>query len=122
LGTHPVNLVVRFLLEVSALVTLGLWGWHRRVDRWQILVALAIPLLAAALWGTFAVPNDPSRSGSAPVPIPGLLRLALELGFFACATWALYDLGFRTLAAIFGGAVVLHYLLSYDRIRWLVEQ
>lgn len=122
MGTHPANLAVRFLLEVSALLIMGLWGWHRRDDGFQILVALAIPLLCAVIWGTFAVPNDPTRSGSAPVPIPGMLRLALELGFFAFATWALYDLRFVKLTALFGTAVVLHSLLSYDRIEWLVGQ
>ena len=61
-------------------------------------------------------------SGSAPVPVPGLLRLALEMGFFGVAAWALYDMGFGTLTAIFGTAVVLHYLLLYDRLTWLVRQ
>lgn len=101
---------------------MGLWGWRERVDGWQIVIAIAIPLLAAALWGTFAVPGDPTRSGSAPVPVPGSLRLLIELGFFACATWALYNLGLTRLAALFGAAVVLHYLLSYDRIRWLLSR
>jgi hypothetical protein len=122
MGTHPVNLVARFLLELSALFILGLWGWHRRDDGFRIVVALAIPLVAAALWGTFAVPHDPSRSGSAPVPVSGPIRLALELGFFGGATLALYDLGFGKLTATFGAAVAIHYLLSYDRIQWLVGQ
>jgi hypothetical protein len=122
MATHPVNLVVRFLLELSALFVLGLWGWHRRDDGLRIVVALTIPLVAAALWGIFAVPHDPTRSGSAPVPVSGLLRLALEFCFFGCATLALYDLGFSKLTATFGIAVVIHYLLSYDRIRWLVAR
>jgi hypothetical protein len=122
MGTHTAKLAVRFLLEISALVIFGVWGWHQRDDGLRILVALAIPLLGAVLWGVFAVPNDPTRSGSAPVPIPGMLRLALELGFFASATCALYDLSFAKLTAIFGTAVALHYLLSYDRIHWLVSR
>lgn len=122
MGAHPANLAVRFLLEVLAYFTLGLWGWHRRDDGFRILVAPAIPLLAAVLWGTFAVPNDPSRSGSAPIPVPGMLRLVLECGFFAFATWALSDLKFPRLTVIFGAAVAVHYALSYDRLRWLVGQ
>lgn len=120
MGAHPANLVIRFLLEMAALFIMGLWGWHRRDDGFRILVALAIPLLAAVLWGTFAVPNDPARSGSAPIPVPGILRLALECGFFAFAAWALFDLRFARLAAIFGAAVTAHYALSYDRIRWMI--
>jgi Protein of unknown function (DUF2568) len=121
MGTHPLNLAARFVLELSTLFMLGLWGWRQAGDGWRIVTALAIPLIAAALWGIFAVPGDPSRSGSAPVPVPGLLRLALELGFFGFAALALYDLGFTRLTAIFGAAIVVHYLLSYDRVRWLVS-
>ncbi len=122
MGAHPANLVVRFVLELAALLVLGVWGWHQRDDGFRILTALAVPLFAAALWGTFAVPNDPSRSGSAPVAIPGLLRLLLELAFFGAATFALDALNFTTLAAVFAIAVVVHYTLSYDRIWWLARR
>ena len=94
MATHPLNLAVRFVLELAALYALGLWGWRHGDGVWRFVIAAAIPLIAAALWGTFAVPGDPSRSGSAPVPVAGVLRLALELGFFAAATLALYDLGY----------------------------
>ena len=120
--THPANLAARFFLELSALVILGIWGWHQRDDGFRLLAAVAVPLLAAALWGTFAVPDDRSRSGSAPVPIPGLLRLALELLFFGAAAFALYSLSFRTLTATFAIAIVVHYALWPDRIRWLAGQ
>jgi hypothetical protein len=122
MGTHPLNLAVRFVLELAALYALGLWGWRHGDGVWRFVIAAAIPLIAAALWGTFAVPGDPSRSGLAPVPVAGLLRLALELGFFAAATLALYDLGYNALTAIFSSAIVVHYLLSYDRVRWLISQ
>ena len=95
---------------------------YRSIARLHGHAPLTIPLVAAALWGIFAVPHDPTRSGSAPVPVSGLLRLAFEFGFFGCATLALYDLGFSKLTATFGIAVVIHYLLSYDRIRWLVTR
>ena len=122
MGSHPANLVLRFLLELSAYFILGMWGWHRREDGLRILFAVAIPLVAAAIWGTFAVPNDPSRGAWAPIPVAGLLRLALELGFFSLATLALADLGFPRLTAVFAAVVAVHYLISYDRIRWLVGQ
>jgi hypothetical protein len=121
-STHPLNLAVRFLLELCALFALGLWGWRQRDDGWQIVIALSVPLIAAALWGTFAVPGDPTRSGSAPMPVPGALRLALELCFFASAALALYTLRLAGFAALLGAATVLHYLLSYDRIQWLLSR
>ena len=122
MATHPLNLAVRFVLELAALYALGLWGWRHGDGVWRFVIAAAIPLIAAALWGTFAVPGDPSRSGSAPVPVAGVLRLALELGFFAAATLAFYDLEYTVVTTVFGAAVVIHYALSSDRIAWLISR
>jgi hypothetical protein len=118
-ANNPINLVVRFGLELAMLVALGVWGWQQRGDWLRFVLAIAIPLIAAALWGTFRVPNDPR---SAPVAVPGILRLALELALFAFATWALYDAGYSRLSAIFGIIVLVHYAISYDRIAWLIRQ
>jgi hypothetical protein len=52
---------------------------------------ILIPLLAATAWGVFNVKGDPSRSGKAPVPVPGIVRLLLELAFFGSATLALFQ-------------------------------
>ena len=40
MGTHPANLFLRFLLEMSALLSLGMWGWHRRDDGFRIVIAI----------------------------------------------------------------------------------
>ncbi len=122
MSSHPINLAVRFLLEVAALLAIGYWGWSTGSGVLRFVLAPGLPLIAAILWGTFRVPNDPSSSGKAPVPIPGILRLLLELALFAFATWALYDAGAVQLSWILGLVVVVHYALSYDRIRWLVGQ
>jgi hypothetical protein len=122
MGSNPINLAARFLLELSALLTMGFWGWRQGGGWLRFLLALGIPILASALWGTFAVPGDPSRSGAAPIPVPGMLRLALELAFFAFATWALFDLGRERLGWIMGIITALHYLASYDRILWLMTK
>jgi hypothetical protein len=122
MNAHSLNLVVRFLLEIAALAILAAWGWYSRNDELRFVAAVSVPILCAVLWGTFAVPHDPTRSGSAPVPVSGVVRLALELSFFASATAALAHLGFVRPAITFGAAVAIHYLLSYDRVRWLVIQ
>ncbi|MES0489521.1 MAG: YrdB family protein [Leptospirales bacterium] len=122
MGSHPINLAVRFLLELSALVAMGAWGW-RQTDGWfRFVLALGVPLIFAVMWGTFAVPDDPSRSGKAPVPVPGMVRLTLELAFFTIGTWMLYQSGYPTPGFIFGVVVVVHYLVSYDRVSWLIQQ
>jgi len=122
MGSHPINLSVRFLLELSALFVMGAWGWRQSDDWIRFFLAFCIPLIAAILWGTFAVPNDPSRSGNAPVPIPGILRLLLELGFFSFAIWALHNEGFAALSWILGILIAVHYIVSYDRILWLIKE
>ena len=122
MGSHPLNLALRFLLEIAALVAIGYWGFSLNAGIWRIIIGLGGPLLAAALWGTFAVPEDPSRSGKAPVPVPGILRLVLELALFGFAAWALYDAGSPVPALILFIITVIHYVLSYDRVAWLIRQ
>jgi len=92
MGSHPINLLVRFLLEIAALLSVGTWGWKQN-DNWlRFALAIGLPIILAIIWGTFSVPNDPSRSGSAPIVTPGIIRLIIELGVFALATWSLYDM------------------------------
>lgn len=123
MGSNPVNLAFRFLLEMAALAAIGFWGWQQAENLiLKIVLAIGLPVMAAVLWGTFAVPNDSSRSGKAPVPVPGWLRLILELLIFGIAAWALFDSGFVTPSLILALLVLIHYALSYDRVLWLLKQ
>jgi hypothetical protein len=73
---HPLNLAFRFVLELAALAAMASYGWHLTEHTAPRLVAaIGLPLLAAAMWGVFAVPGDRSRSGKAPVAVPGWVRL-----------------------------------------------
>lgn len=121
MSQNPLNLAVRFLLELVALAALAYWGWTQHTGALRFLLALGLPLLAAILWATFSVPGDRSRSGKAPVPVPGILRLLLEALLFISAVWCLQDAGATTLAWIMGVLLVAHYALSYDRIAWLLK-
>lgn len=119
MSSNPINLGLRFLLEICALLAMGVWGWQKG-DGWLgFALAIGIPIVAAAVWGTFRVPNDP---GSAPIAVPGILRLTLEVVFFTFAAWALQDARYTTLAWVLGITLVLHYSFSYDRILWLIHQ
>ena len=122
MGSHPLNLVLRFLLEIAALVAIGYWGFSQHTGIWRFVLGLGGPLVAAVLWATCAAPSDPSRSGKAPVPVPGVVRLLLELAFFGLAAWALYDAGKPILALVLAGVTTAHYALSYDRVIWLIRQ
>jgi hypothetical protein len=122
MGQHPLNLALRFILEMFALVSIGYWGWTGATGALRYLLAIGAPLVAAVLWGAFRVPGDASASGEARVPVPGWVRLLLELALFACATWGLYASGATQAALIFGAVVVVHYVISYDRVAWLLRQ
>lgn len=121
MGFHPANLALRFLLELSALAAMGAWGWQQGEGPERYVFALLVPLVAAAAWGVLAVPGDRSRSGKAPVAVPGAVRLGVEAAFFAFAVLALYEAGGKALAAILASAVSVHYVASYDRVAWLLR-
>ena len=119
---NPINLALRFLLELAAIFAFGIWGHSLARGGTRILLAVLFPLLFAVLWGVFAVKNDPSRSGKTVVQTPGLIRLLLELGLFGAAAWMLLDLDYSLSALIFGFLVIIHYFISFDRISWLLKQ
>lgn len=122
MSQNPINLAVRFLLEMAALIAIGYWGWTQHTGILRYALVIGPPLLAAFLWGTFRVPEDASANGKAPVPIPGPLRLLLELVIFGFAVWGLSSAGAVPAAWIFGGITLIHYLVSYDRIAWLLRK
>ncbi len=121
MGQNPLNLALRFFLELVILVALGYWAWTRETGILRYVLSLGLPVVAALLWGTFRVPGEVAGNPHAPVPVPGWLRLVMELVLFAAATWAFYDAGARMVAAMFGVLWVFHYVISYDRIAWMLR-
>ncbi|MBZ9881296.1 YrdB family protein [Mesorhizobium sp. CA10] len=116
------NLTLRFLLELAALLGLGMVGWSFAVDFSRWILAVALPLVAAVLWGTFAVLNDPSRSGRAPVPVPGALRLALELVILCGGAAGFYLTGHAAIGIVMALLIAFSYAFSLDRLAWLLRQ
>jgi len=93
------------------------------VQGWaSIVLAFLIPFSLAVVWGVFNVPNDPSRSGNAPVVVPGLIRLILELVVFGFGVFCLHSVDFTMEAFIYSLFIMGHYLFSYNRILWLIKQ
>jgi hypothetical protein len=119
MANHPINLALRFILELVGLFALAYWGWTQHSGLARYAWAIGLPLIAAVLWGTFRVPGDP---GDAPVAVPGWLRLLFELVYFAAGTWAFYSASRGNWGLIFAIVVLIHYAVSYDRIIWLLQQ
>jgi hypothetical protein len=118
-GQDSFNLVLRFFLELIALYSIGYWGWTQYDGASRYLLTIGLPFLAAVIWGTFRVPGD----GGAPrVRVSGVVRLLIEIVFFSFAIWGLFDAGATTVGWIFGGLTLFHYLISYDRLGWLLKQ
>ena len=120
-GSHPANLALRFLLELAALISAGIFGSALFEGVLSIISAILLPLSLAVIWGVFAVKDDPSRSGKTVVPVPGILRLILELVIFGMGVVSLFLTDHRILSMIFAALVVLHYFFSIDRIKWLLK-
>lgn len=115
---NPLNLAIRFLLEMGALFATGRYFYTEG----HTLIGILIPLAMMTLWAVFAVPNDRSRSGKTVVAISGTLRLVLETAFFLLPVCLLWLQNEHLAAIIFGLVVLMHYLFSIDRIKWLLQQ
>jgi len=112
MSNHPLNLLIRFLMEIAALVIVTMWGWHFTTDWTRYLLAIGLPVVAAIIWGVFRIPNDPKP---APVEVPGIVRLAYELFLFGFATWALHNLHYTMASYIMGATTIISYTAGYDR-------
>ncbi len=121
MGSHPINLALRFLLEITALISVGVWGWNKGDGFLKFVLGIGLPLLLGVIWGVFAVPDDPSRSGQTVIATSGIIRLAIELGIFTIACVAIYHQWQQKFSYAFAIIIIFHYLISYDRIIWLLN-
>jgi hypothetical protein len=117
-ANNPLNLALRFVLELVALGGLVMLGWTLGGDGWRLVPAIVVPLAAAAAWGTFRIPNDP---GPAPIAVPGPVRLLLEVIVFAAGVVGYAAAGHGMVALIVGVVMISHYLASYDRVLRLLR-
>jgi hypothetical protein len=101
------NLALRFLLELCALGALGYWGFKTgNVTITKIVLGVGAPLVAAVVWGIFVSPQ-------APVQLPGVLVLILQVLVFGSAAAGLVATGHRTLALVFVVIVVINAILMH---------
>ncbi len=116
------NLALRFGLEVAALAGLATAAWRVTPAPWHWGAVVLVPVLAAAVWTTFNVPGDPSRSGAAPVRVPGGVRLTLELAILGAGAVGFLLRGPRPAGLALGALVLVHYAASIPRVRWLLGE
>lgn len=118
MSNNPINLVVRFGLELIAYISLGYWGWSQHNGLAQFVWAIGLPLGAAILWGTLRAPG---HTGPTPILVPGWLRLCVEVLVFGGGVWALIACGQKSWGTAYLIVLVLHYLLSFDYVLRLLQ-
>lgn len=78
---RALSLTLKLLLELAAFAALAYWGAGI-----SVVLAIAAPALAIALWGLFAAPRSPRR-------LPAPARIPFELAVFGLAALALLAAG-----------------------------
>ena len=89
------NDVLRFLLELFAFVSLGIWGFLAFPLPWPgVLIGLGAPALAIVLWALFVSPKAVFR-----VDVFG--KALVEIAVFSAAAIAWWMLGQPVVAIVF---------------------
>lgn len=117
----PPQAILRFIVEMAALVCWAVCGWRIGSGAWSWILAVALPVAAAVAWGTFRVPGDQSANGEAKVAVPGIVRLCIEVVVLlgaAVVTVVVWD---PVVGIVLGAAMITHYLATTPRVRWLAR-
>ncbi|MBE0696741.1 MAG: YrdB family protein [Anaerolineaceae bacterium] len=116
LAQHPANLLLRFALQIIALVGVAQWGWGK-----SPALGIGIPLLLALVWLVFTTPGDPGHKNRTLVPIQGWVRLLLEAALFTFALVCFFAQGQVVLMISLLLTLLLHYFWSAERVVWLLK-
>src|SRR5689334_9530821 len=101
------NLLVRFLLELGMLGSLGYWGFQTSNGLLvRIVLGLGAPLVAAVVWGTFVSPK-------AAIPLSAPMWILVQVAIFGTAMAALAASGRPSLAWALGVAATVNGVLMY---------
>jgi hypothetical protein len=95
------NLALKLFLELAAFAALAYWGATAGEGAVSVLLAVATPAVAIALWAVFAAPRSRRRLPRGP-------RVAFELAVFAVAVPALLAAGSTGAAAVFAALALVN--------------
>ena len=100
------NDILRFVLELFAFVTLGIWGFVAWPLPWPgVLIGLGAPALAILVWALF-------RSPRAVFRLDPFGKAVVEIAVFGAAALAWWDLGQPVVAAIFAVVATISGVVS----------
>jgi hypothetical protein len=98
---RAVNLGLAFLLELLALAALCFWGFHiGSSTAIHIVLGIALPVVAAILWGLFAAGAGPRFT------TPAWFKIFIKVLVYGAATVGLFVTGHHVLAIVFAAVVI----------------
>ena len=97
--------VVRFLLELFAFFSIGLWGFLAWPPLWNWLFGIGAPLFAIVLWGLF-------RSPKAVFHLDAFGKALVEIVIMGSAALAWVVMGQWIVAVLFGILAVVSGIVS----------
>jgi hypothetical protein len=98
--------VIRFVLELFAFVSLGIWGFLAWPGPWlNVVLAVATPLFAILLWALF-------RSPRAVVKLDAFGKALIEILIMGSAALAWLMLGQPIIAVVFGVVAAISGVIS----------
>ena len=100
------NLVLRFLLELTALAATSYWGFASSSGVRQWILGLGAPAVVAVVWGLFVSPK-------AKIELPRPARFAVELAVWAAAALALVAAGQAVLGIAFAAVALISGTVNY---------
>lgn len=89
------NDILRFFLEIFAVVSLAIWGFSAWPLPWNIVLGIVLPAVAILLWGLF-------RSPKAVFHIDVFGKAIVEIAVMGAAALAWWDMGAPVVAVAFG--------------------
>lgn len=88
------NLVIRFIMELLLLTSLGVWGYHVGGGTFAKIITCGLPLAAAIIWGLFISPK-------AKFSLPIAIIVFIEFLLVGTAAYGLIWSGYLLTAIIF---------------------
>lgn len=92
--------IIRFVLEIFAIVSLAIWGFVAFPPFWNIAVGLGAPIIAILLWALF-------RSPKAVFHVDVFGKAIVEIAVMGTAVFGWWDMGFPIVAGIFAVAAIV---------------
>jgi hypothetical protein len=105
------NLLLKFLLELAAFAAFAYWGASVADGALSVVLAVAVPAVAIALWAAFAAPRSSRRLGT-PARVP------FELSVFGLAVVALLAAGAGVAALVLATLVAANTALLARFRQW----